>query len=132
EWGGEEAALALREMLGAETDEEVQLSCITALKTIGGPTAAEGLRGAAARGSDAVRHAAVSGIEELATGGRVEDTELPAAPSSRGAERERGTVEPGPGDKVREALAETLRRVSTEETASPSLRQRAARVQRFL
>ena len=47
EWGGEAAAVALQQVLQAETDAEVQLHCITALRTIGGATAAEGLPGPA-------------------------------------------------------------------------------------
>src|SRR5689334_20451639 len=63
EWGDEAAAAALCRLLQADADEEVQLYCVTALRMIGGPTAAEGLRRAAGRGTEAVRHAALTAIE---------------------------------------------------------------------
>src|SRR5262249_44544922 len=43
EWGGEEAAKALAELLRVEQDERVCLFGITALRTLGGPAALEGL-----------------------------------------------------------------------------------------
>ena len=43
EWGGEEAGEALAELLRVEQDERVCLFAITALRTLGGPAALEGL-----------------------------------------------------------------------------------------
>ena len=67
-------------MLKSNTDDKVQLHFITALRTIGGPTAVEGLCLAAKMGSEEGRDAAIAAIEELATGGRIEDTEPPPPP----------------------------------------------------
>jgi HEAT repeat protein len=143
EWGGEAAARALRQILQRDRDEDVQLSCITALRTIGGSMAAEGLRWAAERGTDAVREAALGAIEELATGGAVEDSEgpplpSPAGPRRRGAVRTRGAVrvrgsarKPRGGDVVDSVVA-TLHRIRAEETTSDYLRQRAADVLDYL
>jgi hypothetical protein len=78
EWGGPESAPALSDLLATETDDLVRLHCITALRTIGGPAALEGLHAALSSSSNPVRDAALGAIEELATGGRVEDSERPS------------------------------------------------------
>lgn len=160
EWGGESAASALGRMLDSDTSEEVRLYCITALRTIGGTIAAEALRRAAAAGSEAVRDAAIGAIEELATGGRVDDTESlstrQATPPSTG--RTEGTESTPPGGPVRvrgavrtrggvrtsgarsrktspSVLAEitnTLERIRTEKTASEYLRCRAGEMLTYL
>lgn len=138
EWGGEEAALALRQVLQADTDAEVQLHCIAALRTIGGVTAAEGLRWAAEHGTEAVRDAAITAIEELVTGGTGDDTEGPLPPPAvrrqqwairtRGAVRTPGGAQPAGGREVVDAIVDTLARLRTEQTASAYLRQRAGAV----
>ena len=138
EWGNEEAARVLSQLLQTETDEEVQLYCVTALRTIGGPLAAEGLRQAAENGTEAVRDAAITAIEELVTGGPVDDTEGAAVPQqhtpsvvrTRGAVRARGVVRTRGGKRQREVdnIAATLQRISADGTVSDYVRQRAAQV----
>jgi len=77
EWGGEDAAVALKRLLEMETDADVQLYCVTALKTIGGPVAVAALGDIAASGerAETIRSAAIRAIEELASGKVREDTE---------------------------------------------------------
>jgi hypothetical protein len=124
-------------MLQTDADEEVQLYCITAFRTIGGVTAAEGLRWAIEHGTDAVRDAAMGAIEELVTGGSPEDTEGPPVPQrtasaglrTRGAVRTRG---PQTSADVMGSLVTTLQRLRAEDTTSDSLRYKAADVLAYL
>ena len=146
EWGGEGAAAALHQMLRADMEEEVQLYCITVLCSIGGPIAVEGLRQAAERGTEAVRNAAIGGIEELATGGQAEYTEAPAMPQppmlsaarargalrARGGARTRGRVGQVRREDVVSSVAATLERIRADHTASEYLRQRADEVLVYL
>jgi hypothetical protein len=116
EWGGAEAARSLAELLRVEQDERVCLFGIAALRTLGGPAALEGLNTALRQGSEAARDAAMEAIEELATGGRKDDSERPpigefeseesspaaAGHASRpGAPRTRGSLGAQPGKPVR-------------------------------
>jgi hypothetical protein len=146
-------------MLGSDSSEDVRLYCITALRTIGGPVAAEALRRAAADGSEAVREAAIGAIEELVTGGRVDDTEsLPlsrtgavsadrsedseaatvgpirvrGAVRTRGAIRTRGGCSGKAGPRMLEDITQTLEQIRTEEGASEYLRYRAGEVLDYL
>lgn len=146
EWGGEAAAAALCEMLQSDTDEEAKLYYITALRIIGGPVAAEGLRLAVEQGTEAVREAAIAAIEELATGGAVEYTEGPAVPQRpipsvspmRGAVRTRGGIKTqgggrrARGEDVVSSIADTLQRIRADDTAPEFLRQRADEVLAYL
>jgi hypothetical protein len=139
EWGGEEASTALSTLLESEVDEDVQLYCITALRLLGGPTAAEGLRQAVERGPEPVRDAALGAIAELVTGGSADDTEGPPlplrptvlSPETKGPVQERGTVRTrGGGQGPRgtyhiDRLRETLHRIRTDESASASVRHKA-------
>jgi HEAT repeat protein len=77
EWGGAEAARSLAELLRVEQNERVCQFGIAAPRTLGGPAALEGLNTALLQGSEAVRGAAMEAIEELATGGRIDDSERP-------------------------------------------------------
>ncbi len=141
EWGGEETAAALRRVLESDSDEQVQLYCITALRTIGGRTSSEGLRYAVASGTEAVRDAAISAIEDLATGGRVDCTEGPDLTQqskssslriigdvrTRGAaQRRRGTQT----DLVND-ISDTLQKIRDEEGSSDYLRLRAEEVLKY-
>jgi hypothetical protein len=141
EWGGEETAAAIRRILESDPNESVQLYCITALRTIGGPTSAEGLRKAAVNGTEAVRDAAISAVEDLATGGRVDCTEGPdrtqqsksSAGHTRGDIRTRGAAHTrgtGQADLVNH-IADTLQTISNEQGASDYLRLRAEEVLRY-
>jgi HEAT repeat protein len=146
EWGGAEAATAISRLLQDDPDEEVKLSCITALRTLGGPAAVEALCLAIEQGTEAVRQSALEAIEELATGGRAEDDEspVPASPApalpwrTRGSLRTRGAVRSLPGTKPPQtgdplgAVHDTLQRLRTEDTASDYLRLRASAVLRNL
>jgi hypothetical protein len=97
EWGDRGAAMALRDLLkssfegNAQVSERVQLYIITALRTIGGTDAVDGLRLALEHGGEAVRDAAILAISELATKGRSEDLESPII-SSAGRESTGTTV----------------------------------------
>ena len=132
EWGGEQAAFALSQMLQSERDEEVQLCCVAALRKIGGLVAADGLGAAAERGqSESVRDSAITAISELATGGPVEDSEGPAM--ARPA-RPRGAVAVGGSVRARgsarsadvmDRIVSTLQGIQTDEAASQYLRLRA-------
>lgn len=143
EWGGEESATALAELLRAETNEAVQLYCINGLASIGGSVALRGLQHAIQHGTAAVQDAAISAIEELATGGRLDDTDnssftAPAAERTRGAVRVRGAVrtrgavtrgrEPNAVKGVRVALEDVRR----DRRASKYLRHRAAEVMGYI
>jgi HEAT repeat protein len=152
EWGGDEAVDALRRLWRSDDDEEVQLHAVTALRTIGGPAAAETLRQMALDGSDRVRDAAISAIEELATGGTTDDTEgavpapVPAAREeaapvrvrgavrtrgairTRGAVRSRGAVTPVRGGPSTDTIASSLRQIRDDPDTPRSLRLRAGEV----
>jgi hypothetical protein len=135
EWGDETAAAALCRLLRAEKDEEVRLYCITALRLIGGLTAAEGLREAVESGTEAVRNAALTAVEELATGGRRDDTEgpdVPAAPpvtadTSKGILRMKGAPRVR-GEQILGRIADTLRRIRRDDKVSAFLRRKADEV----
>lgn len=77
EWGGEESAVEIANLLQSDEDEEVWLYCVTALGVIGGPVAVEGLSWAIEHGPEAVKRAAVNAAQELLAGGSLEDTESP-------------------------------------------------------
>lgn len=137
EWGDEKAAKALCKILDSEPDEDVRLSCITALRTIGGPTATDALRQAVENGTEPVRNAALGAIEELATGGRVEDAEAPMRMSANlsskrpatGTVRARaGITRPAAKRNVIDRLAATLEHVRADNTASEYLRHKATDV----
>ncbi len=137
EWGGQEAAKALSELLKAETDEDVQLYCVTALQTIGGIEATEGLCHAVIDGSDAVRSAAITAVEELITGGRIEDTEAAPPPrleSKRGkpSVRTRGAAEQASEDKKIGGLMKALALVRDDDQAKKYLRLQAGDVLGYL
>jgi hypothetical protein len=137
EWGDEAAAAALCQVLRADGNEEVQLACVAALQTVGGPAAAEGLRGAAERGTEAVRLAALAAIEELATGGRAEDTEGPELPPegearAGGQVRTRGAVRTRAGGDLTGRIAATLEGVRADATGPEYLRRRAEEVLGYL
>lgn len=141
EWGDESAAVALAQLLHSDPDQEVQLYCVAALRTIGGPVSASALGQAAAEGhSEALRMAAISAIGELATGGQIEDTELPpplreAAPlptkgvtRSRETIRTRGGAVHTPATGIERGLITNLEKVAADGTVSEFLRRKAAEV----
>jgi hypothetical protein len=149
EWGGDDAARALSDLLRSERDETVVLYGVTALRTIGGPDAVDALTRVIAQGTDAARNAAISALEELVTGGPVDDTEAPiltakpTAPTprrettrtrgpilARGAIRTRGAIAGPRRARTSDAVAEALRNVRDGESATPYLRVRAAEVLR--
>jgi len=155
EWGGDDAAGALGALLATERDETVRLHIITALRTIGGGHALDALAEALRAGrSEAERDAALKAIEELITGGQVDDTEpapglAPAAPPTvrtrgpariepirtRGREPRRQPAAPSPSADARDPLrqiASTLRGVSDDARVSEYLRLRADEVLRSL
>jgi HEAT repeat protein len=141
EWGGQDAAVALRRLLQSDPDEDVRLYCITALRTIGGPAAIEGLRYAMENGTDAIREAAILGIEELATGGRVEDTEGPIASGpiqaratirTRGAVRARGKAQKESGRSIIDGVVSALEHARDDDAAPEYLRLRADEVLGYL
>src|SRR5262249_42174974 len=135
EWGDERAAAALGRLLQTDPDEEVQLYCVGALGTIGGPTAVEALRKAIEQGTDPVRDEALEAIEDLATGGRKEDTEAPdrqgvsPGPEAtmadshrvRGAVRTRGRPRKASASKIVGTIAATLQHIRSDDTASEYL-----------
>jgi HEAT repeat protein len=138
EWGGERTAEALIRILQRDTDEDVRISCISALRKIGGVAAAEALRDAIERGPEAVREAALRAIEELASGGPVEDHEpaaleqtsnarLTGAVRTRGG---RGAIEAeGPRrEDLVERLSGTLKGVQADPRTSSYLRLKASQV----
>jgi hypothetical protein len=143
EWGGPDAAAALRRLLQSEKDREVRLHYITALRTVGGPDALEGLREVIESDTDdVVRNAVISAIEELATGGRTQDTEATLRPRPHIAATDRPKRVPrvsdlGPtlggappmvaGDVIRDTV-DTLRRVRNDSATSKLLRFRADEV----
>lgn len=154
EWGGAEAAMALAALLRSEDDPDVRLYAVHALRTIGGPQAVEALRQSAEAGGEAECDAALSAIEELATGGSLQDTEPPPTNQQRasglssqdsqtpqrvrGAVRTRGAVRmsgtsAATGDPAGEdPLTATLQRVRAREGTSAYLRIRAGEVLRRL
>jgi len=145
EWGGEAAARALMRILQDDPDEQVQLYCVGALCTIGGPVALEGLRFALGRESEALRDAALSAISDLATGGSVDQTEellasqaaLPADERERGAVRVRGAqpTRGGPNlkqSRTRQGVVDALSGLSRNPNASEYLRLRADQVLKYL
>ena len=77
EWGGEQSAEALSAMLRSDSEEEVQLHAIAALRLVGGPLATAALLEIAAHGSEDTRHSAIAAIGDLATGGPVDESEPP-------------------------------------------------------
>jgi HEAT repeat protein len=140
EWGGEEAARAISDVLRSLPDEELQLYCVGALRTIGGPAAVEGLRDAILTGTDAVQDAAISAIAELAVGGAKEDTEDPLAvevppheEQTYGRVRTRGAVRTQrvPEPVVRDVV-DALDRVRQDAAASDYVRLRARQVLGYL
>ena len=141
EWGGEEESRALSQILSADPDEDMQLYCITALRTVGGPTAAEALRQAALKGTEAVRGAAISALEDLVTGGRIDCTEGPDIPLQpeastvrvSGAVRTRGAIQTRGGAETYlvSNVADTLQQVRNDKAASDYLRLRAEEVLRY-
>jgi hypothetical protein len=118
----------------------VQLYCVIALRTIGGATAAAGLGWAAEHGTPAVRDAAIQAIEDLLTGGTVDDTEGPSLPQQRPATsarsgrsaRTRGILRTRGGEPVVTGIVETLRHIQADSDAPVYLRRRADRVLAYL
>jgi HEAT repeats len=136
EWGDERAAAALRRMLESDADETVQLYCVTALRTIGGMTATAGLGWAAEHGTPTVRDAAIQAIEDLLTGGPVDDTEGPSLPQRRSAAgnrsersvRTRGTLRTRGGAQIVTGIVDTLQHIQADNAAPAYLRRKADRV----
>ena len=133
----------------------MRLYAIHALRTIGGPDAVEALRRVVETGDATECDAALSAIEELATGGSLQDTEppalaaglsvgeLPSPPASTGAratgavrtrgavKKTRGAAPPGGSPAIEDPLAVTLQRVRADERTSAYLRVRAGDVLRL-
>jgi HEAT repeat protein len=148
EWGGAQAARRLADLAGSDEDEDVRLHALAALRLIGGPVAVEALREAVESGSDTLRDAALAGIEELATGGRRDETEwadgavaapleeADAAATSRppvvsGAVRTHGAVRTR-GASAGRGLVETLEGVRRDSSTPEYFRHRAEEVLRHL
>jgi HEAT repeat protein len=129
EWGGEESSRSISERLKTELSEEVRRSCIKALGTIGGPHSVEGLLESLKTGSEALVEDAVEAVEELVTGGRVDDTE--PAPRRMVRERPRTTAERARADEIVQSVVQALERVRAE-SASFSLRSKAEGTLNFL
>lgn len=140
EWGGTEAAAALASLLRLEEDPDVRMYAVHALRTIGGPNAVEALRGIAETGDEAESGMALDGIEELLTGGSLQDTEPAAAPADtgsirrgadvplRGAVKTRRATRSVGSSSVEDLLAATLRQVQASRRASMYSRIRATEV----
>jgi HEAT repeat protein len=141
EWGGSAAASTLARLAESEEDEDVRLYCVTALKTIGGPEAVRALCNIVDRGRETERDTAIAALEELATGGRLEDTQrpldlLPSQPGqSREAIRTRGAL---PGEQTGgqsvdlfASVSSALRRLVDQKGTSPYLRHRALNALRY-
>jgi HEAT repeat protein len=122
EWSDEESVRAISERLEIEPVEEVLLSYIRALGTIGGPRAVDGLLGELKTDSEAVVEEVVEATQELVTGGRVDDTDL--APRRHVSERPRTEAERALADRIVKSVTEALESVRAE-TASLSVRSKA-------
>lgn len=132
EWGGEEVATPLVNTLMSDHDEQVKLYCITALRTVGGPTVAAALAEVAVNSSDRIRSAALEALEELATaGGRVEESERPPAPAKAKVMRSFAVLaKPGTGRRARRRdavhkVVTALERLRSDGSAPRLLRDRA-------
>jgi HEAT repeat protein len=134
EWGDGRAVEPLARVLVGDPEELVRLYALAALRQLGGPTALEALARAAEEGPEGVRTAAVAAIEDLATGGRRDDSEPPEMDSrTRGAIRTRGNPARGTGrTELLDRVADTLERVRGDAAAGEYLRRRAADVLGYL
>ncbi len=129
EWGGPDTILPLQRLLEGESDQEVQLYCITALRILGGSGAIVALNGAMQSTDEAVCAAAISAIEDLVLGGRRDDTELyPAGtritPRIRAVQHMRERRRPLAGEPM-ETIGNTLWHIATGASVSDYLRIRA-------
>lgn len=147
EWGDETAAVMVRDLLasafGGKNDlsETTQLYFIATLRTIGGLVAVEALSQCLEKGVSIVKDAAVLALEELATGGRIEDIESPLA-TRRGAldQTETHTLKRtsavlGTGAKevnIHNHMIGALQRVHSEAENPAYTRRRAAELMTFL
>ena len=99
EWGGEGAARALAGILHDDENTQVRFYCVSALRTIGGQIALNALCETAESASPEVRDAAIAAVRDLATGGRIDDTDsdmrmrMPSPVRVRGASPGAGAVQ---------------------------------------